>query len=123
MTGYLLSADLAFPSQVLASTPHVRWQQVLSAGALLERVHGQPPQVVLVDLELRGVDWPTWLGELRAALPGGTPIVAYGPHVRADLLDAARRAECDAVVTRGQLHAQTRAVLDAVLRDAGASGD
>lgn len=116
MAGYLFSADLAYPSQIIAAAPELQLQQVMSASGLLHRVQAEPPQIVLVDLEFRGLDWANWLGELRDALPPGTPILAFGPHVRDDLLRLAEQAGCDAVVSRGRLHGHTQAVLDSVLR-------
>ena len=43
--------------------------------------------------------------QLRARFPAAR-IAAFGPHVQAGLLTAARDAGCDQVLTRGQLNAQ-----------------
>ncbi|MBX3444102.1 MAG: hypothetical protein KF774_16985 [Planctomyces sp.] len=55
---------------------------------------------VLLDLETRGVDPAALLASLPASRPR---VVAFGPHVQTQRLEAARAAGCDAVLSRGQV--------------------
>jgi DNA-binding NarL/FixJ family response regulator len=60
-----------------------------------------PPRCIIVDLDNPGLDLPALLAALREA--GLRPrVVAYGPHVNAELLHAARAAGCDPVLPRSK---------------------
>lgn len=66
---------------------------------------GESGDTVLVDLQLPGLD----PGELVTAIrgkPGAIRVVAYAQHLRTDLLEAARTAGVDQVLTRGQFDRQ-----------------
>ena len=58
---------------------------------------------VVIDLETPGLD----IAALMSGLPAVDKprVVAFGPHVHERLLNAARDAGCDAVLTRGQITA------------------
>jgi CheY-like chemotaxis protein len=58
-------------------------------------------QAVVVDLRTPGIDLPALVAEIRRRFPQST-IHAFGPHVHADRLAAARAAGCDEVFTRGE---------------------
>ncbi|MGC1275163.1 MAG: hypothetical protein WBC44_15775 [Planctomycetaceae bacterium] len=65
--------------------------------------NGERPRVV-VDLANPNLDvafLPDWLGDLQA-----DHTLAYAPHVRVDLLKAARNAGIGTVLTRSQLDAE-----------------
>jgi len=49
------------------------------------------------DLAVVAVDAPDAVDRIRGWVAGGTRVLAYGAHVRADLLRAARDAGADAV--------------------------
>ena len=73
-------------------------------------------RLVLVDLSLASLDLPAAIAAVRASSPQAR-IVAFGAHVNEALLDAARQAGCDEVLSRGQFHRQ---YVD-LLRDAAAA--
>lgn len=101
----LVSSDLFLGSRVRGGAEAAdRLLDVAGSGAMaLERVQSSAYQLVLVDLETPGLR----IAELVAAGAGESrpTIIAYGPHVHEQRLEAARQAGCDRVLTRGQFDA------------------
>ncbi len=80
------------------------WRQ---AGAEILKPRDEvQPDLVVVDLTAR--DALARIERLRAAHPT-LEIVAFGPHVAAEALQAARAAGASAVVTRGKVLERVRA--------------
>ena len=77
----------------------------MSIGAVEEKLAGDSPSLVLVDLSTSGLKIGELLPKLRAVSPQAR-VIAFGPHVHTGLLAAAREAGCDLVVSRGELHAR-----------------
>ena len=102
--GLMLSDDLIFISKVAgaANALGLAVQPARSAEALLALAAQQPPGGVLVDLHNPGLDLEALLGGLRAACPVMPRVVAYGSHVEAETLRAARKAGCDLVLPRSK---------------------
>src|SRR4051794_28603582 len=100
-SGLLLSDDLIFTSRILgAARDH--GLLAVAAGApelLLSIARKQQPACVVIDLANPGLNLPDLLAGL-AALPRRPRVVAYGPHVDAAGLRAARDAGCDVVLPR-----------------------
>ena len=59
------------------------------------------PGVVLLDLELPGVDFAAVVAGCRSHV-----LAAYGSHVKVPLFDAARAVGVPVLLTRGQVHAR-----------------
>ncbi len=85
----------------------------MSVAAIDGKLAEEAPVLVLLDLSLPGAAPDTIVPKLRADLSPGSRILAFGPHVHARLLAAARDAGCDLVVSRGEFHAR----IDDYLRD------
>jgi len=81
------------------------------ADSLVRRTQTGAPTVVLIDLTMSGVDLNELLARLKATDPAPQSVMAFGPHVHRQRLDAARQAGCDRVLTRGQLHEHAAEVL------------
>ncbi len=113
MTDLFLTTDLLFSSEVLAaaSAQGLSLQTVSSTEQLLRRAADNPPRVVLVDLSLPGLDISQVVGQLRQLSAPPRAVVAYGPHVHTAKLEAAHRAGCDKVLSRGQLSRDMAEVL------------
>ena len=119
MAAIFLTSDLMITSTVTgaADRADVDMRVVGSADAAIKHCHSGEPDapssvtLVIVDLGLPGLR----LDELVAAIESGIAtrptIVAFGPHVHALRLDAARQAGCDEVMSRGQFHAAAEDVL------------
>jgi CheY-like chemotaxis protein len=102
--GVLLSDDLIFTSRVTAEARALGLTvtSVRSVSALLDLVRRQPPRGLLLDLGFPGLDLDGLLAELRTACTPLPRLIAYGPHIEAAALRAARAAGCDPVLPRSK---------------------
>jgi DNA-binding NarL/FixJ family response regulator len=102
--GLLLSDDLIFTSRVTgtAKALGLEVQAARSAAALLELARRHAPRCVIVDLHNPGLDLPALLRDLAGACVVRPGVVAYGSHVEAATLHAARTAGCDLVLPRSR---------------------
>lgn len=100
----MLCDDLIFFSRVAATAraAGLTVKQVRSAAALLEAARQGPPGGVVIDLHAEGLDVPALLAGLREACPAMPRTVAFGSHVEAETLRAARQAGVDRVMPRSQ---------------------
>jgi DNA-binding NarL/FixJ family response regulator len=71
----------------------------------------------IVDLHLPGLDLGELIGAL-SGLPGKPKLIAYGSHVDAARLSAARKTGCDEVMPRSKYFEET----SQILASAGARG-
>lgn len=102
--GLLLSDDLIFASRIsgTASALGLTVQTARTAEALLALARRQAPGCVILDLANPGLALPDLLRGLRAACSPPPRVVAYGAHVDAAGLRAAREAGCDLVLPRSK---------------------
>ncbi len=106
----LISNDLMFPSQISSAARSLGIPcQTLGSIARLAEI-SEPIKLALVDLATATAPIDRLLADLRGAAPHAKA-VAYGPHVQAGQLAAAREAGFDQVVTRGQLASQMVEIL------------
>jgi DNA-binding NarL/FixJ family response regulator len=77
-------------------------QSARTAASLVELARRSPPHGVLVDLHNPGLDLPALLRDLAEACASRPRVVAYGSHVEAATLQAARTAGCDLVLPRSR---------------------
>jgi CheY-like chemotaxis protein len=109
----LLGSDLAVASRVRSAAERagLSFGDAESAEACTAKISAGERALVLVDLGLGGLNVAAAVQTLRQAPGGSVQIMAFGPHVHEALLSAARDANCDRVMSRGQLHGQLDAVL------------
>ena len=102
--GLLLCDDLIFASKVTATAraAGLEVRVARESDRLLQAAREQAPTGVILDLHNPGLDLPSLLAELRDTCPAMPRVVAYGSHVEAETLRAARRAGCDRVMPRSQ---------------------
>lgn len=102
--GLMLCDDLIFTSKV-TGTAKALGLEVAAArdpAALLRLAAQSPPSCVVIDLHNPGLDLVALLTALREACPSAPRLVAYGSHVEAATLHAARAAGCDPVLPRSR---------------------
>lgn len=115
--GLILCDDLIFASRVVGSA-RARGLEVRperTADALLESARRQAPHGVLVDLGYPGLELIELLRRLAEACAVRPRVVAYGAHVDAAALRAARAAGCDLVLPRSKFAEDLEAELPAWL--------
>ena len=100
--GLMLCDDLIFFSRVsgAARAAGLSVRMVRSASDLLGAARAAPPAGVIVDVHNPGLDLPALLAGLKEACPVMPRVTAYGSHVEAEVLRAARQAGCDKVMPR-----------------------
>ena len=103
-TGLMLCDDLIFFSRVSATAraAGLNVKQTCTADALLALARQEPPGGVILDLQNDGLDVPALLAGLREVCPTMPTTVAFGSHVEAETLRAAREAGCDRVLPRSK---------------------
>jgi CheY-like chemotaxis protein len=111
--GLLLSDDLIFTSKVTGTAKALGLEVTAArdAAALLRLARQAAPSCVLVDLHNPGLDLGALLLGLREACPAMPRVVAYGSHVEAETLRAARAAGCDPVLPRSRFVEELPAAL------------
>lgn len=102
--GLVLCDDLIFFSRVAgaARAAGLVVRQTRTAAECLAQARARPPGGVIVDLQNPGLELPAFLAGLRAACPVMPRVTAYGSHVEAEVLRAARQAGCDRVMPRSR---------------------
>lgn len=107
----LVSGDLMIHSMVDGAVRASGAELVVVSGATaVAQATTHAPRFVLLDLGGNLPELAELVPQLRAAAPE-TRLIAFGPHVHAAKLTAARAAGCDEVLTRGQFHAGITKIL------------
>ena len=103
----LVSGDLMAGSWLRqpAAAAKVKVDVAASADAALQFAESTRYALVIVDLSAVGQGIRELVDGLRE-IDASQRILAYGPHVQDHVLEAAKTAGCDRVLTRGQFHAQ-----------------
>jgi DNA-binding NarL/FixJ family response regulator len=103
----LLSDDLMFSSRVTGTARDLGLvvTPARSMAMLMDVARRQTPVCVIIDLANAGLDLPALIAGL-AELPTRPRVVAYGSHVDAASLHAARAAGCNVVLPRSQFVAE-----------------
>jgi DNA-binding NarL/FixJ family response regulator len=115
--GLLLCDDLIFASLVTgtARAAGLEVRPARTPDALVEAARREPPRGVLIDLGFPDLDLVALLRRLAEASPAMPRVVAYGSHVDAAGLRAARAAGCDLVLPRSKFVEDLEAELPAWL--------
>ena len=100
----MLCDDLIFFSRVsgAARAAGLSVRMVRTAADLVAAARTSPPAGVILDVHNPGLDLPALLAELKQICPAMPRVTAYGSHVEAAVLRAARQAGCDRVLPRSQ---------------------
>jgi CheY-like chemotaxis protein len=122
--GLLLSDDLIFTSRVAGTARDigVTVKAARSAEALVALAREAPPRCVILDLANPGLAVADLLRRLRETCTPMPRVVAYGPHVDAVALRAAREAGCDPVLPRSKFVEELPRSLPAWMAGQGAGG-
>ena len=107
-SGLLLSRDLMFTVKITGTARELGREvkvagDVDRASALIAELH---PRVVFVDLAAGPLASPETVARLRAEAGDDVPFIAFGSHVVAEALAAARDAGCREVMPRSKFTIQ-----------------
>jgi DNA-binding NtrC family response regulator len=113
MAVVLLSGDLMGASRIegAARLAGVDYQMIGSVDAAVDCCAARPVALVMVDLATSRLDVASLVERLKGRTDNVPAIVAYGPHVHEAVLDAAKAAGCDQVLSRGQFMSQAGAII------------
>ncbi len=102
--GLLLSDDLIFASRIAGTARGLGLEvrQVRGPGPLADTAGKVGARCVIVDLAYPGLDLPALLRRLGEVCDPPPRVVAYGSHVDAASLHAAREAGCRPTLPRSQ---------------------
>ena len=108
MKCYLISRDLMFSSQVsgAAAQAGIEFQTM---GTPADCGVPEEASVVILDLTMPGLNIESAIHE--AAAITSTKIIAVGPHVQGEKLEAAKEAGAHFVLSKGQAHRELATVL------------
>ena len=101
--------DLLFRGKLEAAAGQLGVPLTVTADVVAAARGTEPPQRVLIDLNLRG-DALAMIRDLRAAYPEA-PVVGYCSHVQQDLQRQALEAGCTTVLSRSAFVQQLPALL------------
>jgi hypothetical protein len=107
-TGLLLCHDLIFTTKIRGTAEALRYRILVASDesrvmSLIQRWH---PRVVFVDLTAGEVAAPGALIAYQKLAGPDVWFVAFGPHVEADALAAAKTAGCQVVMPRSKFSAE-----------------
>ncbi len=103
-TGLLISRDLIFTTKVKGTAAALGYRLQVAGEPSLARslIETSRPRVVFVDLTAGEVVSPSALSVYLKLAGPDVWFVAFGPHVEAEALTAAKAAGCHAVLTRSK---------------------
>ena len=106
----VLPADLIFAARIRSAAEAVSVSVILAKDVeeFLTKVQEIHPRLAIIDLDRRGLAVEHVVTEVKQY---DVPLLAYGSHVRADVLNAARDAGADRVMARGAFAKQLSELL------------
>ena len=116
-TALLICQDLFFTSKVTGTAAGLglRVDVVGDIQLALSRLATEPYRGILVDLSIPGLSISDLIDQLPAE--DRPPVIAFGAHVQADLLHAARKAGCDDALPRSKFSASLPELLSQWLNE------
>jgi len=119
--GILLTDDMLFSSRITgtAQALGLKVNVVKSVNDLRAQAQERMPTCVIIDLSHPGLQVPELVAELKGVGSPMPRLVAYGSHVDAATLRAAREAGCDVVLARSEFVEKLPHELDAWMTPSG----
>jgi DNA-binding NarL/FixJ family response regulator len=94
--------DLMFSSKVTAALGGRKVNWLPRGTGVAQQVSATKPDVLLIDLAAAQLDSVNAIRAIKASDEKGTVVIGYVDHTRADVMDAARAAGCDQVLSKGE---------------------
>jgi DNA-binding NarL/FixJ family response regulator len=106
--------DLMFSSKVNAAARGKKIDWLPRGASVAEQVAAQKPDVLLIDLASPKLDAINAIKEIKAGENKGVTCIGYVDHTREDLIEAARAAGCDQVMSKGEFARRLPELLDGI---------
>jgi len=94
--------DLMFSSKVTAALGGKKVNWLPRGSNVVEQVALTKPDVLLIDLAAPALDAVNAIRAIKASDQKATIVVGYVDHTRAEVMEAARAAGCDQVLSKGE---------------------
>jgi len=110
----LLTSDIAVGAFARGAAEQLgtAFVQVLDAPSVVRRLAElAPPAIVVVNLETHGLEIAALVSELSQQPNAPRAVIAFGPHVHEQRLQAARDAGCTEVLSRGKFYAHAMEIV------------
>jgi AmiR/NasT family two-component response regulator len=106
--------DLMFSSKVNAAARGKKIGWVPRGADVAAEVAKDKPDVLLIDLASQKFDAVAAVKAIKSGESKGTTVIGYVDHTREDLIDAARAAGCDQVMSKGEFARRLPELLDGI---------
>ena len=104
--------DLMFSSKVNAAAKGRPITWLKRGTRVVDEVAREKPDVLLIDLASPQLDAVNAIREIKRA--GGVTVIGYVDHTREDVIEAARAAGCDQVMSKGEFARRLPELLDGI---------
>lgn len=106
--------DLMFSSKVNASARGKPIEWLKRGTKVVDQVNASKPDVLLIDLASPQLDAINAIREIKGGDRKGTTVIGYVDHTREDLIEAARAAGCDQVLSKGEFARRLPELLEGI---------
>ena len=106
--------DLMFSSKVNAAARGKPLSWVPRGTDVAEHVAREKPDVLLIDLGSPKFDAVAAVKAIKSGESKQTTVIGYVDHTREDLIEAARAAGCDQVMSKGEFARRLPELLDGI---------
>jgi AmiR/NasT family two-component response regulator len=106
--------DLMFSSKVTANARGKPISWLPRGTKVAEHVAATRPDVLLIDLASPQLDAVNAIREIKSGECKATTVIAYVDHTREDLIEAARAAGCDQVLSKGEFARRLPELLEGI---------
>jgi len=106
--------DLMFSSKVNAAARGKKIDWLPRGTSVAEHVAATKPDVLLIDLGSPKLDAVNAVKAIKSGDSKSTTVIGYLDHTREDLIEAARAAGCDQVMSKGEFARRLPELLDGI---------
>lgn len=106
--------DLMFSSKVNAAAHGKKIDWLPRGTPVAEHVAATRPDVLLIDLASPKLDAINAVKAIKSGECKGVTVIGYLDHTREDLIEAARAAGCDQVMSKGEFARRLPELLDGI---------
>ena len=106
--------DLMFSSKVNAAAGGRKIGWVPRGADVVAEVAKEKPDVLLIDLASQKFDAVSAVKQIKSGECKGCTVIGYVDHTREDVIEAARQAGCDQVMSKGEFARRLPELLDGI---------